>query len=79
MGALPEEYQQPLAPRIVRKRRTPISRKRSNITQKMNWNLKKGKGVLSNLAGNIPVFGAVLKYMLQKLGLGLVDCRKVMN
>ena len=39
--------------------------------------LKSGQGTLSDLAGKIPVFGAVIKYELQKLGLGLSDCNKV--
>src|SRR5882757_4184271 len=39
--------------------------------------LKSGTGVLSNLASKIPVFGATLKYALEKRGLGLNDCNKV--
>ena len=39
--------------------------------------LKSGQGMLSDLAGKIPVFGAVIKYGLLKRGLGLSDCNKV--
>ena len=47
--------------------------------QEIELELKKGKGVLSSLAGKISVYGAILKYGLQKLVLGLIDCRIVIN
>lgn len=47
--------------------------------QEVESQLKSGKGILSDLAGKIPVFGAVLQYGLKKLGLGLNDCNKIAN
>jgi len=41
--------------------------------------LKAGSGILSNIAGKIPVFGETIKHYLQKLGLGIGDCRKIEN
>ena len=39
--------------------------------------LKSGQGILSDLAGKILVFGAVIKYRLQQLVLGLSGCNKI--
>jgi hypothetical protein len=41
--------------------------------------LKSGTGVISEYIGKVPVIGNYLKPILKKLGLGLNDCRKVMN
>lgn len=41
--------------------------------------LKSGAGVISEYVGKVPVLGNYLKPILKKLGLGLNDCRKVMN
>ena len=41
--------------------------------------LKSGTGILSNVAGYIPVFGETIKYYLEKLGLGIGDCKKIKN
>ena len=39
--------------------------------------LKSGTGILSNVAGKIPVFGETIKHYLQKLGLGINDCNRI--
>ena len=41
--------------------------------------LKSGTGVISEYIGKVPVIGNYLKPILKNLGLGLNDCRKVMN
>jgi hypothetical protein len=41
--------------------------------------LKSGSGTVSEYVGKVPVIGNYLKPILQKLGLGLKDCNKVMN
>jgi hypothetical protein len=41
--------------------------------------LKSGTGVISEYVSKVPVIGNYLKPILKKLGLGLNDCRKVMN
>src|SRR5258708_10778594 len=40
---------------------------------------KSGTGILSNIAGKIPVVGETIKHYLQKLGLGLKECNKIEN
>ena len=50
---------------------------RYNREIELKFKKGKEKRILSNLAGKIPVFGAILKYGLQQLG--LADCRTVMN
>ena len=54
-------------------------RHNKTIEEQNSAALKSGSGVLSDLAGRIPVFGATLKYGLQKLGLGIDDCNRVKN
>ena len=39
--------------------------------------LKSGSGVVSNLAGKIPLIGSILEPLLQKIGLGLSDIKKL--
>ena len=39
--------------------------------------LKSGSGVVSNLVGKIPLIGSVLEPLLQKIGLGLSDIKKL--
>jgi len=39
--------------------------------------LKSGTGILSNVASKIPVFGETIKYYLEKLGLGIDECKKI--
>jgi len=39
--------------------------------------LKSGTGILSDLAGKVSVFGATLKYALQKLSFGIDDSIKI--
>ena len=52
--------------------------KQKDITEEQNAAaLKSGTGILSDLAGKNHVFGATLKYRLQKLGLGINDCNKI--
>src|SRR6185436_1556242 len=41
--------------------------------------LKAGSGVVSDIAGKIPVLGSILGPILQKIGLGMSDIRKIMN
>jgi hypothetical protein len=41
--------------------------------------LKAGAGVVSDAVGKIPVIGNYLKPLLQKIGLGVVDCNTIMN
>jgi len=41
--------------------------------------LETGAGVVSNLVGNVPLIGSFLKPLLEKMGLGIKDCNKVMN
>ena len=41
--------------------------------------LKTGNGVVSDFVGKTPVFGRFLKPLLEKIGLGMGDCKKVMN
>ena len=41
--------------------------------------LKSGTGVISEYFGKVPVIGNYLKPVLQKLGLGIKDCNKVMK
>jgi len=35
--------------------------------------------IKSDVAGKIPVFGAVIQYGLKKLGLGIKDCNRIKN
>ena len=41
--------------------------------------LKAGSGVVSDTVGKIPILGAILGPLLQKLGLGIEDCNKIKN
>ena len=41
--------------------------------------LKEGSGVVGDLVGRTPVIGKYLKPVLEKLGLGVGDCNKVIN
>jgi hypothetical protein len=41
--------------------------------------LKTGTGVISDLAGKTPLIGSFLQPFLQKIGLGINDCNKIMN
>jgi hypothetical protein len=41
--------------------------------------LSAGKGIFSDFVGKTPVIGSFLKPLLEKLGLGIVDCKKVMK
>ena len=41
--------------------------------------LKAGSGVVSDFVGKAPLIGSNLKPLLQKLGLGIKDCNKVIN
>jgi len=49
------------------------------IESELQSSTKAGSGILSDLAGKITVFGATLKYGLQKLGLSLDDCNRIKN
>src|SRR5271163_4728326 len=41
--------------------------------------LKTGSGIVSDFVGKTPLIGSFLKPLLQKIGLGIKDCNKVMN
>src|SRR6478609_7308302 len=41
--------------------------------------LKAGSGVVSDTVGKIPILGAILGPLMQKLGLGIEDCNKIKN
>jgi len=41
--------------------------------------LKTGAGIVSDFVGKTPLIGSFLKPLLQKIGLGIKDCNKVMN
>src|SRR6478609_7153287 len=41
--------------------------------------LKAGSGVVSDTVGKIPILGAILGPLMQKLGLGIEDCNKIRN
>src|SRR5277367_6426564 len=41
--------------------------------------LKTGAGIVSDFVGKTPLFGSFLKPLLQKIGLGIKDCNKIMN
>src|SRR5271169_751454 len=41
--------------------------------------LKTGNGIVSEVVGKVPVIGQFLKPLLEKIGLGLNDCNKIMN
>jgi hypothetical protein len=36
-------------------------------------------GAISDLVGKTPLIGTILKPLLQKIGLGVKDCNKIMN
>ena len=41
--------------------------------------LKAGSGIVSDTVGKIPILGAILGPLMQKLGLGIEDCNKIKN
>ena len=41
--------------------------------------LKTGSGIVSDFVGKTPLIESFLKPLLQKIGLGIKDCKKVMN
>ena len=41
--------------------------------------LKAGNGIVSDFVGKAPVIGSFLKPLLQKIGLGVGDCNKIMK
>ena len=41
--------------------------------------LKAGSGVVSDFVGKAPLIGSYLKPLLEKLGLGIKDCNKIVN
>src|SRR6267154_1314601 len=61
-----------------------VSSKKSNDEQKrhneiIENQLKSGTGVVSDLVGKVPIFGNFLQPLLQKLGLGNEDIKKIKN
>src|SRR5206468_5974229 len=61
-----------------------VSAAKSNAEQRrhneaIEQQLKSGSGVVSDIAGKVPVIGNLLKPLLQKIGLGTRDCNKVIK